>query len=168
MKKITIILIATLTFAACKKKTDEPAKNNPVTSKKQQISMLVDGIPYSVATGEVTEDNIYADIANDRNRFNLNASKGDKDFSITQIFAKLDTLNTIQNNGVIVFSQWKDGASIYSTIGNTKGKMNYLISKKNEKVTGFHLVEGTFYGVLYNAMKTDSVVISNGQIKIVN
>lgn len=160
--------VALIFLCACSRNEDTTTPTTTSATKKQRISMLVDGVAYSVTTGEVSDDNIYAHIANDRNRFNLTAAKGDKDFSITQINAKLDTLNTIQNNGVIVFSQWEDGANIYSTILNTKGKMNYLITKKNQFASGFHLVEGTFYGVLYNAQKTDSVVITNGEIKIID
>lgn len=167
-KTIYTTLAIILAISSCKKEDDKTNNSNSTsTNKKQQISMLVNGVSYSVTTGEVADDKIYAHIANDRNRFNLNAEKGDKDFKITQINAKLDTLNTIQNNG-ITFSQWEDGGKIYTTIGNTKGKMNYLITKKNEYVTGFHLVEGTFYGTLYNSQKTDSVVITNGQIKILD
>ncbi len=166
---IKYIAVATLFFlASCGNNEETPTPSTTNAAKKQQISMQVNGVAYSVNTGEVASDNIYAHIANDRNRFNLTAAKGDKDFSITQINAKLDTLNSIQNNGVFVFSQWEDGANIYSTIANTKGKMNYLITKKDAYASGFHLVEGSFYGVLYNAQKTDSVVITNGQIKIID
>ncbi len=169
-QKITFIaIVLSFVFTSCKKTNDDNTNtNNNSSTQKIQVSMLVDGVAYSVTTGEVNDNDIKAHIANDRNRFNLQAAKGDKDFSITHYNAKIDTLNTIQNNGLLTFAQWEEGTNIYTTISNSKSRLNYLITKKNEYITGFHLVEGSFYGVLYNTSKSDSVVITNGLIKLIN
>lgn len=168
MKKTIISLTALglLNLASCKKNTSSSNNNN--ASTKQQISMLINGVPYSVTTGESGVTQSDAHIAGSNNRFQLDATKGKMDFSVNTLNVVLNSENTIKNGTSLSYAQWEDGTNIFTQIGTSKGFFKFTLSNKREITPNNFLVEGSFNGVLYNTQKTDSVTITNGQIKFVN
>ncbi len=162
LKVIAFFSIITL-VASC-------GKDNIGAKYKQQISLLVDGVPFSVTTGGADVEEADAHIRADT-VFQLDAEKGDKDFSIN--FNKIigSGTYTINKNNYSLFNyaQWEDGDDLFTNSGGSnKSRLIFTITNIAGSASD-HLryIEGTFYGVLYNISQTDSVIITNGQISII-
>ena len=66
------------------------------------------------------------------------------------------------------FIQWEDGSELFSSLGTTKSRLNFNISRIAGNSSDYvRYVEGTFSGVIYNFGQTDSVKITEGQISII-
>lgn len=169
MKTITLSLITIIilnVLVACKKKTETPLSNN-TSSTKQQISMLVNGAQYSVTTGQSGVLKSDAHVSGSNNKLVINATKNNFDFSLYALNVLIDQDYSLKNGTGLNYAQWEDGTTVYSMVGNSKGHFNYKITKKTESSPNNFLVEGLFSGVIYSATKSDSVVITNGQIKFI-
>lgn len=161
-KTLVIVVFASLLFA-CNK--DD---NNSNTSVKQQISLVADGVPFSVTTGG--SDVLKADAhIRDGNKFQLNGTTSTKDISISNN-AVAGTGNYIMTGAGTVanFFQWEDGDDLFGSIGTTKSRLILNITRVAGNSSDYvRYVEGTFSGVFYNLGQTDSVIITNGQISII-
>ncbi|HMV14887.1 MAG TPA: hypothetical protein PKK18_08455 [Chitinophagales bacterium] len=166
MKKIStnicIVLSIALFFVACKK--DDNGK-----VRKQHISLMADGVAFSVTTDGVDVEEADAHIR-DGNKFQLDATTSTKDFSINNKNVP-STGNYVMNGAgtVFDFAQWEDGPALFSSLGSPKSHFTFNISNIAGSPSDYvRYVEGTFSGVLYNNTQTDSVIITNGQIHIID
>lgn len=164
--KISIIIInvfASLLFA-CNKEDDD----NTNASVKQQISLVADGVPFSVTTGG--SDVLKADAhIRDGNKFQLNGTTSTKDISISNNAVPATGNYILTGAGTVAnFFQWEDGDDLFGSIGTTKSRLILNITRVAGNSSDYvRYVEGTFSGVFYNLGQTDSVIITNGQISII-
>jgi len=158
---LTFIICAAIFFISCNKDDSDS------TATKQQISCNVDGVSYSVTTGGTDVEEADAHIRNGT-RFQLDAATSTKDFSINyDAISGTGTYNIVGIGGALNFAQWEDGDALYSTLVSEKSHLTFTITSiAGSASDNMRLVEGTFSGVLYNLLQTDSVVITNGQIDI--
>lgn len=135
---------------------------------KQQISLRADGVLFSVTTGaaDVVESDAHI---RDGNKFQLDATNSTKDFSINnQNVPFTGTYNMTGAGSVFDFVQWEDGSELFSSLGTTKSRLTFNISRIAGSSSDYvRYVEGTFSGVIYNSGQTDSVRITEGQISII-
>lgn len=161
--KTIFIFCTAITICSCK-------KENASVSVKQQISLVADGVAYSVTTGDAgviqADAHIRADTV-----FQLDAEKGDKDFSINCNKISSSGTYTINKNNYSLFNfaQWEDGSALFANSGGSnKSHFTFTITNIAGSASDHvRYVEGNFSGVLYNLMQTDSVVITNGIIKFI-
>lgn len=162
-KKSSVLIFIALAFCltSCK-------KNGTGASLKQQISLRANGALYSVTTGGTGVEQSDAHIR-DGNKFQLDATTSTKDFSINnQTVPGMGTYNMIGSGSLFDFVQWEDGSALFSSIGTSKSRFTFTISKVAGNSSDYvRYVEGTFAGVLYNISQSDSVIISDGVIKII-
>lgn len=163
MKKLKLISVLALTIIAVSCKKDSTS-----TSVKQQISLRADGVLFTVTTGGAGVEESDAHIR-DGNKFQLDATTSTKDFSINnQNIPSTGTYNMIGAGNGLNFVQWEDGAELFSSLGTTKSRLTFNISKVAGSSSDYlRYVEGTFSGVIYNIGQTDSVRITEGQISII-
>ncbi|MCO5234575.1 MAG: hypothetical protein LC105_09520 [Chitinophagales bacterium] len=156
-----LVIFATL-LISCK-------KNNDNGTLKQQISFMADAIPFTVTTGGTNVEEADAHIR-DGNKFQLDATTNVIDFSINN--QNVPGEGTFLMNGAgnaLNFVQWEDGFQIFSSIGTSKSHFTLTITKVEGNSSDLvRYIEGSFSGVIYNTIQTDSVIISNGQIRIVD
>ncbi|MCC6517019.1 MAG: hypothetical protein IT275_11760 [Chitinophagales bacterium] len=143
--------------------------DNPTPTYKQHISLQADGVAFSVTTDGVDVEEADAHIR-DGNKFQLDATTSTKDFSINNKNVP-NTGNYVMNGSgtVFDFAQWEDGPALFSSLGSPKSHFTFNISNIAGSPSDYvRYVEGTFSGVLYNNTQTDSVIITNGQIHIID
>jgi hypothetical protein len=157
-----VLIISITTFLVSCNKDDSDS-----TATKQQISCNVDGVSYSVTTGGTDVEEADAHIRNGT-RFQLDATTSTKDFSINyDAISGTGTYNIVGIGGALNFAQWEDGDALYSSLSTAKSHLTFTITSiAGSASDNMRLIEGTFSGVLYNLLQTDSVVITNGQIDI--
>ncbi|MBK7956667.1 MAG: hypothetical protein IPK03_00195 [Bacteroidetes bacterium] len=157
--QLSIFFYLTLLTMGCS--TDPSTAGIP----NQQISLRANGVLFSVTTGGagVTK----ADAHINSGKLNLNATAGDKDFSLYYSPATLNTALTAGNTA-LNFAQWEDGTNLYTTSAGTNSVLNFTITRQQARsgLTDYSYVEGTFSGVLRKIGNKDSVVITEGQFKI--
>ncbi len=158
--KLTVLLALAILAISCKKES--------TGSAKQQISLKANGVLYSVTTGDAGVTQADAHIR-DGNKFQLDATTSTKDFSINnQSVPTTGTYNMIGSGNVLNFVQWKDGSPVFSSLGSSKSHFTFTITRIAGSASDYvRYVEGTFSGVLYNTLQTDSVKITEGQINII-
>lgn len=143
-------------------------KDETGTTYKQQISLQADGVLFSVTTGgtDVVQSDAHI---RDGNKFQLDATTSSKDFSINnQTVPATGIYNMLGAGNVLNFVQWEDGSLLFSSLGTPKSHFTFNITRIAGNSSDYlRYVEGTFSGVLYNSLQTDSVVITNGQITII-
>lgn len=160
LKAIALFGIATLIISC--------SEDNPGATYKQQISLFADGVSFSVTTGgtDVVQSDAHI---RDGNKFQLDATTSTKDFSINnQTVPGTGIYNMTGAGNVLNFVQWEDGSAIFSSLGTTKSHLTFNITNVAGNASDYlRYVEGTFSGVIYNLGQTDSVVITSGQISII-
>lgn len=163
MKIIKFLSISILALFAigCSDDDDEPTR--------QQITLRADGVLFSVTTGDAGVTQCDAHILSG-NKFQLDATTSTKDFSINnQSVTSTGTYNMIGAGSVFNFAQWEDGSALFSSLGTTKSRLTFTITRIAGNSSDYkRYVEGTFAGVLYNSTQSDSVIITNGEIKIID
>ncbi|MBK9793262.1 MAG: hypothetical protein IPP60_09200 [Sphingobacteriales bacterium] len=159
--KVMALLLLSGSIISC-------SKDSSSTSTKQQISLRADGVLFTVTTGGTDVEESDAHIR-DGNKFQLDATTSTKDFSINnQNVPSTGTYNMTGAGTAFNFVQWEDGSEIFSSLGTTKSRLTFNISKVAGSSSDYlRYVEGTFSGVLYNLGQTDSVRITEGQISII-
>ena len=159
--KITALLLLSGSIISC-------SEDTPSASNKQLITLRADGVLFSVTTGGTDVEEADAHIR-DGNKLQLDATTSTKDFSINNQNVPATGNYSMTGAGTAFnFVQWEDGSEIFSSLGTTKSRLNFNISKIAGNSSDYvRYVEGTFSGVLYNLGQTDSVRITEGQISIV-
>lgn len=166
MKKL---IYATMTLFATTLLISSCGDDNPGATYKQQISLQADGVLFSVTTGGTDVEQSDAHIR-DGNKFQLDATTSTKDFSINnQTVPGTGTYNMIGAGSLLNFVQWEDGSALFSSLGTTKSRFTFTITRVAGNSSDYlRYVEGTFTGVIYNSLQNDSVIITNGEIKILD
>ncbi|MCB0507904.1 MAG: hypothetical protein R2739_02980 [Chitinophagales bacterium] len=160
LKAIAFFSIITL-VASC-------GKDSTGATYNQQISLKANGVLYSVTTGGTDVQESDAHIR-DSNKFQLDATTSTKDFSINhKTVPGTGTYTLNSSSSVFDFAQWEDGSALY-TSSTSKSHFTFTISNIAGNSSDYvRYIEGTFSGVLYNLTQTDSVIITNGQITILD
>lgn len=161
LKTISLFCIA-IFISSC-------SKDSTSATSKQQISLQADGVLFSVTTGGTDVEQSDAHIR-DGNKFQLDATTSTKDFSINnQTVPGTGTYNMIGAGSLLNFVQWEDGSALFSSLGTTKSRFTFTITRVAGNSSDYlRYVEGTFAGVIYNSLQNDSVIITNGEIKILD
>ena len=159
--KLIALMAIVILAVSCK-------KDSSSTSVKQQISLRADGVLFTVTTGGTDVEESDAHIR-DGNKFQLDATTSTKDFSINnQTVPGTGIYNMIGAGSVFDFVQWEDGSAIFSSLGTSKSHLTFNITRVAGNSSDYlRYVEGTFSGVIYNIGQTDSVIIADGQINII-